>query len=162
MAWRIAAAVAIAAIVALVYVDWRQAAETTALRKQVGREAAESAGLRAALTLLESPETREVRFGEGQPAPPRGRVFVNPSSGVLLVASNLPAPPAGKTYEMWIVPKAGKPAPAGLFASGADGTAVHVYRAPVSLADIGAIAVTLEPAGGVEAPTSQPVIAAAL
>ncbi len=161
-AWKAALAVAMAAILALVYVDRRQAAETALLKEEVAQHAAEAAGLRAALRLLESPETREVRFGEGPPAPPRGRVFVNPSGGVLLVASNLPAPPAGKTYEMWIIPRQGKPEPAGLFASAADGTAVYLYRTPVALASTGAIAVTLEPAAGVDAPTSQPVIVAAL
>ncbi len=118
--------------------------------------------LRAALRPLESLETCEVRFGEGPPTPPHGRVFGNPSGGVLLVASNLPAAPAGKTYEMWFFPRQGNPAPAGLFAFGADGTAVHLYRTPVALASTGAIAATLEPAAGVDAPTSQPVIVAAL
>lgn len=161
-AWQAAAAVVLAAILALVYVDRRYAAETMFLKQEVARRVAETAELSAALRLLQSPETREVNFGKGLPAPPQGRVFVNPLSGVLLVASNLPAPPAGKTYEMWIIPKEGKPAPAGLFASGADGTAVHLYRTPVSLTATGAIAVTLERAGGVGAPTSQPVIVAAL
>ena len=35
-------------------------------------------------------------FGKGEQQPPRGTVLVNPTSGVLLIASNLPALPAGQ------------------------------------------------------------------
>ena len=161
-AWQAAAAMVLLTIGLTAYVARNHAAETAALREEIARRGTETANLREALSLLQAPETREVTFGEGKPAPPRGRVFINPSSGVLLVASNLPAPPAGKIYEMWIIPKGGKPAPAGLFASSEDGTALHLHRTTVSLATTGAIAVTLERAGGVDAPTSQPVIVAAL
>lgn len=161
-AWQAAAAVALVAVAILVYFGQRQNAERAELRAQLTRTGLEAVRLREALAVLQAPETREVTFGGAQPAPPRGRVFVNPSLGVLLIASNLPAPPPGKTYEMWIIPKGGSPAPAGLFSSSPEGTAVHLYRTPVSVASTGLVAVTLEPAGGVSAPTSQPVIAAAL
>jgi len=161
-AWRAAAITAMLCVGVFEYVAGQHAAETAELRADIARRAVETAGLRNALELLQSPETREVTFGQGKPAPPRGRVFVNSQSGVLLVASNLPAPPAGKTYEMWIIPKSGKPAPAGLFASKQDGTALYLYPTSVSLATTGAVAVTLEQAGGVDAPTSQPIIVAAL
>jgi hypothetical protein len=118
--------------------------------------------LNEALALLNEPETRQVTFGEGAPQPPRGRVFVNPKTGVLLLASNLPAAPAGKTYEMWLIPKSGNPVPAGLFQSDTQGAALHLQRLPVDIASTKAVAVTLEPAGGVPQPTSQPVIVAAL
>src|SRR5207253_4978600 len=88
----------------------------------------ELARLNEALALLNQPETRQVTFGEGAPQPPKGRVFVNPKIGVLLVASNLPAPPPGKIYEMWVIPKVGNPAPAGLFQSDAEGAAMHLQK----------------------------------
>jgi anti-sigma-K factor RskA len=78
------------------------------------------------------------------------------------MASNLPAPPEGKTYEMWLIPKTGNPVPAGLFQSDAEGSAMHMQHVSVDMASTKAIAVTLEPAGGVPQPTSQPVIVAAL
>jgi hypothetical protein len=116
--------------------------------------------MRQAFELIQAPETREVSFGQGQPAPPRGRVFFHPS-GVLLIASRLPAPPPGKTYEMWII-RGGKPAPAGLFSSNPHGDAIHLYRPAAPPAERDVVAVTLEAAGGVEAPTSTPVIVAPL
>jgi anti-sigma-K factor RskA len=160
-AWLAAAATAMLSLVFFV-VNRRQEAEIAQLQRAMARQGLEAASYREALDLLKSPETRQVTFGEGKPEPPKGRVFVNPSSGVLLIASHLPAPPPGKTYEMWIIPKAGNPAPAGLFASGGDETAVHFFRTAVPPGTTGAIAVTLENAGGVDAPTSTPLIVAAL
>lgn len=155
-----AAATAVLAVAAIVYQARNSQTELAAMQVQIGRSNAEAASLRQALDLIQAPETREVTFGQGQPAPPRGRVFVNPS-GVLLVSSRLPAPPPGKTYEMWII-RGGMPAPAGLFASDIQGNAFHFYR-PATPAQAGdTIAVTLEVAGGVNAPTSTPVIVAAL
>jgi anti-sigma-K factor RskA len=81
---------------------------------------------------------------------------------VLLIASNLPPVAPGKIYEMWVIPKGGKPAPAGLFRSSADGTAVHVQQGPVDVSATAAVAVTLEDEAGATAPTSQPFIVAAL
>jgi anti-sigma-K factor RskA len=63
---------------------------------------------------------------------------------------------------MWVIPKSGKPASAGLFQSGSDGSAMHMRSGPVDVAATGAVAVTVENEGGVEQPTSQPVIVAAL
>jgi anti-sigma-K factor RskA len=126
------------------------------------RQALERARWNEALALLQQPETRQATFGEGAEQPPRGRVFVNPKSGVLLMASNLPAAPQGKTYEMWVIPKTGNPVPAGLFQSDADGTALYLRKEAVDIAAVKAVAVTLEPEGGVPQPTSQPLIVAVL
>ena len=70
--------------------------ELAEARIEIERSGADAAAMRQAFDLIQAPETREVTFGQGQPAPPRGRVFFHPS-GVLLVASRLPAPPPGKT-----------------------------------------------------------------
>ena len=111
-----------------------------------------------AFTFLNQPETRQVNFGQGQPAPPRGNFFLNPRLGVLLIASNLPALPAGKAYEMWLIPKGGTPRPAGLFQSGPQGTAIHIL--PGALDPNVTLAVTVEPESGSPAPTSNILFAA--
>ncbi len=113
-----------------------------------------------ALSFLDDPSTLPVSFGKGQPAPPRGNVFVNSNLGVLLIASNLPPARAGKTYEMWVIPKGGAPRPAGLFQSESGGTAMHILSGPLDAASLGAVAVTLEPEAGSPAPTSTPIIVA--
>jgi anti-sigma-K factor RskA len=97
---------------------------------------------------------KEVTFGKGA----RGRVVVSPQHGVAFSGQNLAALPSGKTYEMWIIPKGGKPVPAGTFAPSADGSALHLQTGPVDLASIGAVAVSVEPAGGVASPTAGQII----
>ena len=114
-----------------------------------------------ALAFLNLPETRQLTFGGAEPVPPRGRVWVHAQRGVLLLASRLRPAGQGLTYEMWIVPKTGAPIPAGLFNSNAQGEATHVWLQPVDVAQASAVAVTLEPEGGVPAPTSTPLIVAA-
>jgi anti-sigma-K factor RskA len=139
-----------------------QAHALAELQLEAQRNNTELARLTEAFALMNDPAAKQVVFGEGAPKPPRGRVFVNPNRGVLLLASNLAPAPAGKIYEMWIIPKGGAPLPAGLFQSEPDGTAMHVRKGPVDIASTAVIAVTLEPEAGSQAPTTQPLIAAAL
>ena len=87
---------------------------------------AESAQLKDMLRLLNAPDTIVRVTSEGVVAKPQGKVFLNAKEGVLLMASNLPPAPEGKTYEMWIIPAGGKPVPAGLFQTDPGGTAVYL------------------------------------
>jgi len=158
------AAVATAAVVAALVFHAREQHAADELARAQAHSAAhtrELARLNRALDILNQPDARQVVFGAG-PQPPRGRVFLDSRRGVLLLASNLPPAPAGKAYEMWVIPKGGKPLPAGMFQAATDWTAMHVLPGPVDLTGAGAVAVTLERESGVPQPTSQPVILAAL
>jgi anti-sigma-K factor RskA len=156
--------------VAVIGIEERRKAEELAdaqdqvrrAEEQVRTSSADLAKLQAALQFLNEPETEQVVFGKGKPQPPRGRVFVNAQRGVLLFASNLSQAPAGKIYEMWLIPKSGAPKPAGLFQSNLQGTALYVLNGPIDRTQTKAVAVTLEPEAGSAAPTSTPIIAAAL
>jgi len=129
---------------------------------QVKQSATEASQLKEVLSLLAAPETIVRVSQEGPAPPPQGKVFLNPDRGVLLLASNLPPAPAGKMYEMWVIPAGGDPVPAGLFQTEADGTAVHLRKGPVDVAGTGAVAVTLEAETGSLQPTSTPLIVAPL
>lgn len=111
------------------------------------------------LAFLNEPETKTVTFGSQTPVP-RGRVFLHPRRGVILFASNLPLAAPGRIYEMWLIPKAGKPLPAGLFQVDRNGSAMHVLNGTVDLSGLGAVAVTVEPEAGSPAPTSTPLFVA--
>jgi anti-sigma-K factor RskA len=162
--WTWLAAVAAAAM--LVVVLWmsfdRHTRETELAdaRRTLQATVAERDRLELAFSFLNQPETRQVNFGDGQPAPPRGKIFVHEKLGVLLIASNLPPLPPGKTYEMWTIPKGGAPRPAGLFQSDTQGTALHISSGPVDAASLGAVAVTVEPESGSSTPTMPLVLAA--
>jgi anti-sigma-K factor RskA len=127
-----------------------------------GRYVDEAVRARAAFAILYGPNTVEASFGGSQPLPPRGKVFVNSSQGVLLIASNLPPAPAEKIYEMWLIPKGARPVPAGLFQSRGDGEAMHIRRGNVDVASTAAVAVTVEDRAGADQPTTTPLIVAAL
>ena len=163
-AWVWAAAAALALAVALYVGDgWQREAGTVAgLRRELNQRQADNARLNEALAIVSGPDTAEASFGNAQPRPPRGRVFVNPRRGVLMMANNLPPAPAGKLYEMWMIPKAGNPIPAGLFQSGEDGNALNIRPGAVDLSQTKAVAVTVENQEGAAQPTSQPFIVAAL
>jgi Anti-sigma-K factor rskA len=138
--------------------DARQ--QRMALTQQLHDAQFETARLTAAFSILNGPETKEAVFGGERPRPARGKVFLNPSQGVLLIASNLPRTPQGKMYEMWVIPKAGKPVAAGMFQSNTDGSAMHVRPGAVDVQATGAIAVTVEDQAGADQPTSTPLIMA--
>lgn len=158
----IATAVALAMIAAWL-ANMRRLQERTLAdaRQELSQKNVELAQLTEAFALMNDPAAKQLVFGQSAPKP-RGRVFVNPKQGVLLLASNLTPAPAGKIYEMWIIPKGGSPLPAGLFQSQSDGTAMYLRKGAVDVASTGAIAVTLEPEAGSQAPTTQPLIVAAL
>ncbi len=137
----------------------RSASELASAREQVIRTNADLTRVRAVLEFLNQPDTRQVTFGKGTQQPPRGTVLVNPKSGVLVIASNLPQLPAGKIYELWLIPKRGAPKPAGLFQSDPQGNAVYVQRDAPG-AETSTVAVTVEPEAGSAAPTSTPIIVA--
>ena len=159
------AAAAVLLLCAAVYFNSRErsyTSEAATLRDQNRRQNIELTRLNEAFAILNGADTTVTSFGQGQRQPPRGKVFVNPSQGVLLIASNLPPAPAGKAYEMWVIAKTGNPVRAGMFQSESDGTAMHIQRGPVDVTATGAVAVTLENEAGADQPTSTPLIVAAL
>ena len=154
LAWVAALAAAAAVIVALWLGIQNRTTdrELAKARLDLQQSTAERERLEQAFTFLNQPETRQVNFGLDKPAPPRGNFFLNPRLGVLLIASNLPALPAGKAYELWLIPKGGAPRPAGTFQAGAQGTAMHILPGVVDSSVT--LAVTVEPEAGSPAPTS--------
>jgi len=111
------------------------------------------------MSLLRDPSTRVVALHGVEPGPvASGRVIWNARSGGGMIVVNLPPPPLGKTYELWAI-AAGRPRAAGVFGVDASGTGTHrIAPDPVAPA-VETFAVTLEPAGGVPAPTGPMVLA---
>jgi anti-sigma-K factor RskA len=90
----------------------------------------------------------------GQPVAPQAsaRAFWSRSRGLVFTASNLPPLPAGRTYQLWFVTPE-MPVDAGLLKPKFDGGVNVVYAMPSGITRPVAIAVTIEPEGGVPAPT---------
>lgn len=111
-----------------------------------------------ALAILDDPSAKAVSFGEGTSA--RGHVIVSAEKGIVFAGTGMPSIDPAKTFELWVLPAAGKPIPAGLFRSQSDATAVYVHPGPVTNA--ARIAVTIEPADGSAQPTTSPFAVATL
>ena len=78
-----------------------------------------------------------------------------------LVVSDIPQPPPGKVYQVWLAAPHGAPQPTdALFSVTKDGSAS--VDVPGSLRGIHLLMVTAEPPGGSRHPTSSPVITATL
>ena len=115
-------------------------------------------GRNDATALLSASDMRQLAVhNEGS-----GRVdiFSSESRGVLLVAARFPPAPDRKTYEMWTIAKNAAPVPAGVFQVRADGTAVHQSGAAVK--SLAAVALSVEPEGGSDHPTTKPFLVAAV
>ena len=114
------------------------------------------------LLTVAAPGTRSRLLNATEEAfPGRARVFVDPETGrALLFARELPVLPPDSVYQLWTI-EGGDPESAGTFRPGSD------RRARVEIAEAGrvldadAVAVTVEPAPGQPAPTSQPILVAA-
>jgi len=87
----------------------------------------------------------------------RGLVAVDPSGRGVLVARRLPPAPSGRTYEAWVIPNGSAAQPAGIFRGGGTTTVVRLRS---SVPPGATVAVTVERAGGVRAPTRPPIFSA--
>jgi Anti-sigma-K factor rskA/Putative zinc-finger len=133
-AWTFALAAAAALILAFAWNAERQARLADNI---------ELARLREIEQILQAPATKQVTFGP-QPAAPHGSIFVHDKLGMILIADGLPAPPAGWTYESWVVPKDGAPQPIEAFRA-PDGRGISLLRTPLPMDQLKAVAVSLEP-----------------
>jgi anti-sigma-K factor RskA len=105
--------------------------------------------------------------GGGSDQPGRATVFLSGENsagavvheledGVIVVdAAGLKPLDTAHTYQLWSI-SAGKPSSLGLMGSAPNGEALAVAR--VNISDIDSLAVTIEPAGGSIAPTTDPVL----
>lgn len=87
-------------------------------------------------------------------------VTISSSRDAVVVKMNgVPAPPAGKVYQMWLIPKDGSaPVSQGLM----DAEALSKPAVVKGIASAAALGITVEPAGGSKSPTTPTVAAAPL
>jgi hypothetical protein len=113
-----------------------------------------ASGAQAAVAILTAPDVARVDLAGQQPVSPSAsaRAFWSRSRGMVFNASNLPPLPAGRTYQLWVV-TAQAPISAGLLTPDTQGSVSEIFNTPPDIPQPVAMAVTIEPAGGVSAPT---------
>ncbi len=102
---------------------------------------------------LEDSQTYAMQ-GAGEASAAEAEVVELEDGRAVLVAENIPSVPEDQTFQIWVI-EDGTPRSGGTFRP-EDGTAAAALDAPLAGAE--AVAVTVEPAGGSEQPTSDPVL----
>jgi anti-sigma-K factor RskA len=112
-----------------------------------------SAELQASMGVLAAPDLVRIDLA-GQPAAPqaRGRALWSRARGMVFTAAALPPLPAGRVYQVWVVTQPG-PVSAGLLTPDLAGGGLTFFETPPDIPPPTAVAVTIEPAGGLPAPT---------
>lgn len=171
--WLVAAAsVLLAAYFGADSLRVRQQLDTVRAELQTARAEAAAAGVRlaalqqasdrseSAFAVLVAPDVARIDLAgqPGQAPSASARAFWSRSRGMVFSATSLPPPPPGRTYQVWVVTKDPAPLSAGLVSPDAQGRVNAVFATPATIPQPIAVAVTLEPAGGVPAPTGPKVL----
>ncbi|MEP7157963.1 MAG: anti-sigma factor [Chloroflexota bacterium] len=126
------------------------------VQQRADREAQRSEQIAAAIDIMAQPlSTVAFLSGTGPATGARGfAAFAGDGNGFLVMVG-LPDAPAGQTYQAWYL-TAGQATSAGLLTVDADGYAV-LEGGLAGLGSVDLVALTIERAGGVAQPTSDPV-----
>lgn len=158
--WTIAAGLAIACSI----LGYRNSALNDALNDQVklsANLAARASRAQQVLEVLNAPEAQRVTLSatHATPEPTAHTVYLADRGALVLEASHLKPVPAGKAYELWILPASGAaPVAAGVFKPDAQGFASLVLpQVPLGIAAKG-FGVTVESDKGSPTPTSPIVL----
>ncbi len=130
----------------------------------IAQFAADSQHAQKVLDVLTSPEAQHVVLtaSKAAPVPTARAVYLASRGGLILQASNMGPLPAGKAYELWVIPSnGGAPIPAGTFWPDAAGSASLVLPdLPVGV-QAKAFGVTIERDEGAPTPTLPIIMAGA-
>jgi Anti-sigma-K factor rskA len=138
---------------------WQQ---SDRLAQRVARLQDESAQLQTQLerarevvsTLTSTDALRVTLVAAQAPPQPQGKaIYVRERSSLIFLASNMPALPPQRSYELWLIPTNGAPIPAGMFKPDARGSATVVEPPLPGGVEAKAFAITVEPEQGSSAPT---------
>lgn len=127
-------------------------AQVEALQAQLTALQTQAETARRAIDILAADDLARVNL-EGQPAAPgaSGRAYVSASQGLLFTAVDLPPLPPGRVYQLWYV-TAIAPLSAALVTPDAGGRFTLIANVPAGLTPT-ALAMTIEPEGGLPAPS---------
>jgi anti-sigma-K factor RskA len=138
---------------------WRQSDSTAIhlaqVQNQLNATTIELQKAHEIVATLTAPDAQVVNVAApNTPPQPQGKaIYVRDRSSLVFIASNLPAPPPQKAYELWLIPTQGAPIPAGVFKPNARGNATVVNPPLPPNVQAKAFAITVEPESGSITPT---------
>jgi anti-sigma-K factor RskA len=115
---------------------------------------------REIVATLTATDAQRITLVEAKTPPqPQGKaIYVRDRGSLIFIASNFRPLAAQKAYELWLIPKAGSPIPAGVFKPDAHGSATIIDPPLPAGTEAKAFAITVEPESGSPAPTSTPIM----
>lgn len=151
---------ATAAVLVFALSLWRENFALKEMLVSTNSTAAENARqldeLRKIAAPIIEPEAQRVTLVAARTPPqPQGKAFyLRRRNSLVFLASNMPALPPQKAYELWLIPTSGAPIPAGVFKPDAHGSATVVNPPLPAGAEAKAFAITVENEAGSPAPTT--------
>ena len=107
-------------------------------------------------TLTDPAAARFTLSAANTPPRPQGKaIYARDRARLIFIASNMPALPQQKAYELWLIPTTGAPIPAGVFKPDTNGGATVINPPLPGNVAAKTFAITVEPETGSPAPTSQ-------
>jgi anti-sigma-K factor RskA len=153
-----------------VYSSWDARKLQNTVQDMKAREAAElkqREQLNQELTLakheawiLTDPNSRKIDIMPNDKAMPVLEAVWHPQMGIYITGQKMPMPKGNKVLQLWLIPKApgAKPMPSHTFWPDANGKITEMVDDPPEvMAQTKALAITEEPAGGSQQPTSTPI-----
>ena len=157
--WTPLAWVATAALVLVAVWFWRQNDQLTQRVAELenvltGQQTQLQRAREVVETLTAKDAMRVTLVAAKTPLQPQGKaIYVRDRSSLIFLASNLPAPPPTKAYELWLIPTSGAPIPAGVFKPDAHGSATVINPPLPAGVEAKTFAITVEPEQGSLVPT---------
>jgi anti-sigma-K factor RskA len=155
----LAAAAALLLAVGGAVVTWRLTGRVHDLERSLAVRDSAHAADSAALLLLTGPDVNVVSLAGTNRAPSARIIWNHALNRFVVFAFDLPAAPAGRTYQLWAIAKGHAPLSMGTFNTDAQGRARVVLTVAREIADLGVVdncGLTEEPTGGSPQPTETP------
>jgi anti-sigma-K factor RskA len=152
--WFAAAVFALAAVFFFRESD-RLSQRMAELQSESSQQQSQLERAREVVSTLTATDAQRVTLVAAQTPPqPQGRaIYVRDRSSLVFIANNMPALPAQKAYELWLIPTSGAPIPAGVFKPDAHGSATLIQPPLPTGVEAKAFAITVEPEQGSPTPT---------
>lgn len=122
--------------------------QNLSLNDRLNRERAQAAQQAQMIADIMAPDAKRMPFEHGEVLMHGQRLYI--------AMHDMPMPPQGKVYQAWTLAKGAKRvAPSMTFMPGNNGTTV--VRLPDAATALAAVAVSIEPEGGSQQPTTKPI-----
>jgi len=157
--WGVLGWAATVAVIVFAASLWKENAalkqDVVSWRGLVGQRTSELEAAQRFVNTITNPEGQHFTLVAGKnPPQPQGKAFyLKNRRSLVFLASNMPALPAAKAYELWLIPTQGAPIPAGMFKPDSHGSATVTNPPLPAGAEAKAFAITVENEAGASTPT---------